>query len=124
MIKIGLVGLPNVGKSSFFKLLVKTEEKLVANYPFATIDPNIGLTIIPDQRLERLANDFKSKRVTFSAVQLIDIAGLVKDASKGKGLGNKFLSNIREVDLICHVIRCFENEDIEHVENHVDPIRD
>ncbi|CAH1758453.1 12925_t:CDS:2 [Entrophospora sp. SA101] len=112
MIKIGLVGLPNVGKSSLFRFLTK-KEVLIANYPFATIDPNHGVMPIADFRLEKLAQVFQ-----------IDIAGLVKGAAQGSGLGNEFLSHVREVDLICHVLRCFADSNIEHVEKSVDSLRD
>jgi len=121
--KIGLVGLPNVGKSSLFNFL--TEKKvLIANYPFATIDPNVGIMILSDPRLEKLSKYYQSKKTTLSNIEIVDIAGLVKGASEGLGLGNEFLSHIREVDLICHVLRCFNEKDIVHVEKFVDPFRD
>ncbi|KLL02924.1 MAG: GTP-binding protein YchF [Mycoplasmataceae bacterium CE_OT135] len=123
MIKIGLVGLPNVGKSSLFRFLTQ-KEVLIANYPFATIDPNHGVMPIPDFRLEKLAQDFQSVKITPSAIEWVDIAGLVKGAAQGSGLGNEFLAHIREVDLICHVLRCFADSNIEHVEKSVDALRD
>jgi GTP-binding protein YchF len=122
-IKIGLVGLPNVGKSSLFRLLTKKNIKDIANYPFATIKPNVGVMPLPDPRLEKLSQFWRSPLVP-SMVEIIDIAGLVKGASEGLGLGNEFLSHIREVDLICHVLRCFPKKDVIHVEKSVDPIRD
>ena len=123
-IKIGLVGLPNVGKSSLFRFLTKKDIKDIANYPFATIEPNIGVMPLTDSRLEKLSKHWKSKKTTPSVVEIVDIAGLVKGASQGSGLGNEFLSHIREVDLICHVLRCFSEKEIVHVEKSVDPIRD
>src|SRR4051794_14098839 len=121
--KIGLVGLPNVGKSSLFNFLTK-KDILIANYPFATIDPNVGIMILSDPRLEKLSKYYKSKKTTPSTIEIVDIAGLVRGASEGSGLGNEFLSHIREVDLICHVLRCFPEKEIIHVEKSVDPIRD
>ncbi|CAG8618237.1 34488_t:CDS:1 [Racocetra persica] len=121
--KIGLVGLPNVGKSSLFRLLTK-KNILVANYPFATIDPNVGIMSLDDPRLTRLGEFWQSRKITPSQIQIIDIAGLVRGASQGSGLGNEFLSHLREVDLICQVLRCFPEKEIIHVENSVDPIRD
>ena len=123
MIKIGLVGLPNVGKSSLFRFLTR-KEVLIANYPFATIDPNRGLMPIPDSRLEKLGKSLASRKITPSFLQWIDIAGLLKGAAKGCGLGNEFLAHIREVDLICQVVRCFVDPQVEHVEKTVDPLRD
>jgi len=123
MIKIGLVGLPNVGKSSLFYFFTR-REVLIANYPFATIDPNRGIMVISDERLEKLAHGFQSKKISPSVMEWVDIAGLVKGAAQGLGLGNEFLSHIREVDLVCHVLRCFADSSIEHVEKTVDPIRD
>src|SRR4051794_20494005 len=105
-IKIGLVGLPNVGKSSLFNFLTK-KDILIANYPFATIDPNIGIMTLFDPRLEKLGRDWQSKKITPSVIEIVDIAGLIKGASQGLGLGNEFLSHIREVDMVWHVIRCF-----------------
>lgn len=121
--KIGLVGLPNVGKSSLFKLLTK-KEILIANYPFSTIDPNIADVEIYDQRLPFLVNFFQSLKVIPSTIKVVDIAGIVKGASQKVGLGGEFLSHIRAVDLICHVVRCFKDDGILHVESEVDPIRD
>lgn len=119
----GIVGLPNVGKSTLFNAITK-KNILAANYPFATIDPNIGIVTVPDTRLEYLAEKEMPKRVVPTSYEFVDIAGLVKGASKGEGLGNKFLSNIREVDAICEVVRCFDDKEITHVEGSVDPIRD
>jgi GTP-binding protein YchF len=121
--KIGLVGLPNVGKSSLFNFLTK-KDILIANYPFATIDPNVGVMALVDPRIEKLSKHYQSKKTTPSTIEIVDIAGLVKGASQGFGLGNEFLSHIREVDLICHVLRCFPEKDIVHVEKSVDPTRD
>ena len=119
----GIVGLPNVGKSTLFNAITK-KNILAANYPFATIDPNVGVVIVPDERLDFLNDLYKPKSLVPTSFEFTDIAGLVKGASNGEGLGNKFLSHIREVDAICEVVRCFENSDIIHVENEVDPIRD
>ena len=119
----GIVGLPNVGKSTLFNAITK-KNILAANYPFATIDPNVGTVIVPDNRLEYLVEKEIPERVVPTSYEFIDIAGLVKGASKGEGLGNKFLSHIREVDAICEVVRCFEDANITHVEGNVDPIRD
>src|SRR4029079_18261252 len=121
--KIGLVGLPNVGKSSLFNFLTK-KDILIANYPFATIDPNIGVMPLNDPRLEKLSKYYQSQKTTPSVIEIIDIAGLVKGASQNLGLGNEFLSHIREVDLICQVIRCFPEKEVAHVEKTVNPIRD
>jgi GTP-binding protein YchF len=121
--KIALVGLPNVGKSSLFSFLTK-KDILIANYPFATIDPNVGVMPLNDPRLEKLSKYWKSKKTTPSTIEIVDIAGLVKGAAQGSGLGNEFLSHIREVDLICQVIRCFPEKEIVHVEKSVNPIRD
>ena len=123
MLKAGIVGLPNVGKSTLFNAITK-KNILAANYPFATIDPNVGVVTVPDTRLEFLEELFIPEKTTPTAYEFTDIAGLVKGASKGEGLGNKFLSHIREVDAIAHVVRCFEETDIIHVEGGVDPIRD
>ncbi len=122
-LSIGIVGLPNVGKSTLFKLLTKQEVN-IANYPFATIDPNIGVAPVPDERLEKLAKLSDSKKIIPAIVEFYDIAGLVKGAYKGEGLGNQFLSHIREVSAIVEVVRCFGSGEIIHVENKVDPIRD
>lgn len=119
----GIVGLPNIGKSTLFNAITKSEA-LVANYPFATKDPNVGVVEVPDERMEKLAAMFEPKKTIYTTFAFTDIAGLVRGASKGEGLGNQFLSHIREVDLICHVARCFEDSDISHVEGTVDPVRD
>ena len=119
----GIVGLPNVGKSTLFNAITK-KNILAANYPFATIDPNVGVVTVPDKRLETLDEMYKPERVIATQYEFIDIAGLVKGASTGEGLGNKFLANIREVDAIVQVVRCFENKDIIHVEGNIDPTRD
>ncbi len=123
MLKAGIVGLPNVGKSTLFNAITKTEA-LAANYPFATIEPNVGMVLVNDQRLDELERIYNPKKVVPTAYQFIDIAGLVKGASQGEGLGNQFLSHIREVDAICQVVRLFEDNQITHVEGSVDPIRD
>ena len=122
-LKAGIVGLPNVGKSTLFNAITK-KEILIANYPFATIDPNVGVVNVPDDRLQKLAELYNPREVKPAAFEFVDIAGIVKGASEGEGLGNKFLSHIREVDAICEVVRCFENKEITHVEGSVDPIRD
>ena len=122
-ISLGIVGLPNVGKSTLFKLLTKQEVK-IANYPFATIDPNVGVVPVPDERLAKLTALSRSKKTIPAVVEFFDIAGLVKGANKGEGLGNQFLANIRETQAIVVVLRVFENPDIIHVENSVDPLRD
>ncbi|MBI4993347.1 redox-regulated ATPase YchF [Candidatus Wolfebacteria bacterium] len=122
-LSIGIVGLPNVGKSTLFKILTKQEVN-IANYPFATIDPNVGVVSVPDERLEKLAKMSASKKIVSAIVEFYDIAGLVKGANKGEGLGNQFLSHIKEVDAIVEVLRCFESEEIIHVEEKVDPLRD
>lgn len=121
--KLGIVGLPNVGKSTLFNSLTKAGAES-ANYPFCTIDPNIGIVPVPDERLKLLGDMYHSKKVTHAVIEFVDIAGLVKGASKGEGLGNQFLSNIREVDAIVHVVRCFEDPNVIHVDGSVDPIRD
>ncbi|MEW4414836.1 redox-regulated ATPase YchF [Clostridium sp. AN503] len=121
--KLGIVGLPNVGKSTLFNSLTKAGAES-ANYPFCTIDPNVGVVAVPDKRLKLLGDLYHSKKVTPAVIEFVDIAGLVKGASKGEGLGNQFLANIREVDAIVHVVRCFEDPNVIHVEGTVDPIRD
>ncbi|MGI8555093.1 MAG: redox-regulated ATPase YchF [Pyrinomonadaceae bacterium] len=124
MLQAGIVGLPNVGKSTLFNALTAQEAALAANYPFATIEPNIGVVAVPDERLPVLEKIYKSQRVVPAAVEFVDIAGLVRGASKGEGLGNQFLANIRETDAIIQVVRSFEDENIVHVEGSVNPIRD
>ena len=119
----GIVGLPNVGKSTLFNAITKSQVE-AANYPFATISPNVGVVEVPDERMDKLVEMFNPRKSIYTTFEFTDIAGLVKGASKGEGLGNQFLSNIRECDAICHVVRCFENADITHVEGGVDPIRD
>ncbi|HEY6983432.1 redox-regulated ATPase YchF [Reyranella sp.] len=120
----GIVGLPNVGKSTLFNALTATQAAQAANYPFCTIEPNVGRVAVPDARLDRLAAIAQSAKVINTQLEFVDIAGLVKGASKGEGLGNQFLANIREVDAIAHVLRCFENRDVTHVAGGVDPVRD
>ncbi len=122
--KCGIVGLPNVGKSTLFNALTNSSKAQAANFPFCTIDPNVGVVPVPDYRLENLAKVSKSKKIINTTISFVDIAGLVKGASKGEGLGNKFLSHIREVDAIIHMIRCFDSADIQNVNQTVDPIRD
>ena len=122
--KCGIVGLPNVGKSTLFNALTNSSKAQAANFPFCTIDPNIGLVLVPDDRLKNLAKISKSKKIINTTISFVDIAGLVKGASKGEGLGNKFLSHIREVDAIIHMIRCFDSDDIQNVNPNIDPIRD
>jgi GTP-binding protein YchF len=122
--KCGIVGLPNVGKSTLFNALTQTAAAQAANYPFCTIEPNVGDVAVPDPRLDKLAAIAKSAQIVPTRITFVDIAGLVRGASKGEGLGNQFLANIREVDAIAHVLRCFENDDIGHVEGRIDPVGD
>ena len=122
--RCGIVGLPNVGKSTLFNALTETQAAQAANYPFCTIEPNVGQVAVPDSRLDELARIAKSAKTIHTQLAFVDIAGLVKGASQGEGLGNQFLGNIREVDAIVHVLRCFEDDDIQHVANKVDPISD
>lgn len=124
MLKAGIVGLPNVGKSTLFNAVTRTRKAEAANYPFCTIDPNIGIVTVPDARLEVLKNIAKTQVIIPAAIEFVDIAGLVKGAATGEGLGNKFLTHIREVDAIIQVVRCFEDPDIHHVAGSIDPIRD
>jgi GTP-binding protein YchF len=124
MLRAGIVGLPNVGKSTLFNAVTRTRKAEAANYPFCTIDPNIGIVIVPDARLAELQRIAKTGVVIPAAVEFVDIAGLVKGASQGEGLGNKFLTHIREVDAIVQVVRCFEDEDVHHVSGSIDPVRD
>jgi len=122
--RCGIVGLPNVGKSTLFNALTNSNKAQAANFPFCTIDPNVGIVLVPDERLTNLAKISKSKKIINTTISFVDIAGLVKGASKGEGLGNKFLSHIREVDSILHMIRCFDSDDIQNVNPTVDPVRD
>ncbi|ACK67071.1 GTP-binding protein YchF [Rippkaea orientalis PCC 8801] len=124
MLKAGIVGLPNVGKSTLFNALVANAKADAANFPFCTIEPNVGVVSVPDERLQVLANLSKSEKIVPTRIEFVDIAGLVKGASQGEGLGNQFLANIREVDAIVHVVRCFDDDDIIHVSGSVDPVRD
>jgi GTP-binding protein YchF len=122
--KMGIVGMPNVGKSTLFNALTRTAAALAANFPFCTIEPNVGEVPVPDNRLDKLAAIASSKQIIPTRMTFVDIAGLVKGASKGEGLGNQFLANIREVDAIAHVLRCFEDGDVTHVDGRVDPLSD
>src|ERR1700720_4282857 len=122
--KCGIVGLPNVGKSTLFNALIQTAAAQAANYPFCTIEPNVGEVAVPDPRLDKLAALAKSATIVPTRLTFVDIAGLVRGASKGEGLGNQFLAHIREVDAIVHVVRCFEDPDVTHVEGSIDPLRD
>jgi GTP-binding protein YchF len=124
MLKAGIVGLPNVGKSTLFNAVTRTRKAHAANFPFCTIEPNLGIVNVPDERLEKLAALSKSQKIIPAAIEFVDIAGLVKGASKGEGLGNQFLSHIREVDAIVQVVRCFESANIHHVAGSIDPVRD
>ena len=121
--KLGIVGLPNVGKSTLFNSITKAGAEC-ANYPFCTIEPNVGVVPVPDERLDALAKMYNPEKVTHAVIEFVDIAGLVKGASKGEGLGNKFLSHIRETDAICEVVRCFNDSNIVHVDGSIDPVRD
>src|SRR5260221_5755502 len=120
----GIVGLPNVGKSTLFNALTATQAAQAANYPFCTIEPNVGRVAVPDPRLDKLAGIASSAKIINTQLEFVDIAGLVKGASKGERLGNQFLANIREVDAIAHVLRCFEDSDVTHVEGRIDPVGD
>src|SRR5271156_6619339 len=124
MLSAGIVGLPNVGKSTLFNAVTRTQKAQAANYPFCTIDPNVGVVTVPDPRLGTLSTLSHSKKIVPAAIEFVDIAGLVKGASAGEGLGNQFLSHIREVNAIVQVVRCFEDADIHHVAGTVDPVRD
>ena len=121
--KLGIVGLPNVGKSTLFNSITKAGAEC-ANYPFCTIEPNVGVVPVPDERLDVLAKMYNPQKITHAVIEFVDIAGLVKGASKGEGLGNKFLSHIRETDAICEVVRCFEDSNVVHVDGNVNPVRD
>src|SRR5437016_9010988 len=124
MLKAGIVGLPNVGKSTLFNAVTRTRKAAAENYPFCTIDPNVGVVEVPDARLAPLAKIAKTDKIIPAAIEFVDIAGLVKGASQGEGLGNKFLSHIREVDALVEVVRCFEDPDIVHVSGSIEPVRD
>src|SRR5216117_3663518 len=124
MLKAGIVGLPNVGKSTLFNALTRSRKAEAANYPFCTIDPNIGIVPVPDERLQRIEHHIKTQKVIPAVVEIVDIAGLVAGASQGEGLGNKFLANIRETNAILMMVRCFDDPNVIHVAGSVDPIRD
>ena len=124
MLSADIVGLPNVGKSTLFNAVTRTHKAPAENYPFCTIDPNLGVVIVPDPRLEKIAPISYSQKITPTAIEFVDIAGLVKGASAGEGLGNQFLQHIREVDAVVQVVRCFEDSDVHHVSGTIDPIRD
>jgi len=120
----GIVGLPNVGKSTLFNALTNTQKAQAANYPFCTIEPNVGIVEVPDKRLYKIAEIVNPQKITPTTIEFVDIAGLVRGASKGEGLGNQFLANIRTVDAIAHVVRCFKDENVVHVDGSVEPARD
>ena len=124
MLSAGIVGLPNVGKSTLFNAVTRTHNAPAENYPFCTIDPNVGVVTVPDPRLENIAAISHSKKITPTAIEFVDIAGLVKGASTGEGLGNQFLNHIREVEMVVEVVRCFESGDVHHVAGKIDPVRD
>src|SRR5882724_3851952 len=124
MLSAGIVGLPNVGKSTLFNAVTRTHKAPAENYPFCTIDPNVGVVTVPDPRLSKLAEISHSQKIVPTAIEFVDIAGLVKGASTGEGLGNQFLSHIREVDAILHVVRCFDDQNIIHVDGSINPERD
>jgi GTP-binding protein YchF len=122
--QVGIIGLPNVGKSTIFNALIKANNAAVANYPFCTIEPNIGLIFVPDDNLIKLARIYNSEKITYTSIKVLDVAGLVKGASRGEGLGNKFLSHIREVDVVVHVVRCFQDENVSHISKDINPDND
>src|SRR5881397_4338036 len=124
MLRAGIVGLPNVGKSTLFNALTAQQSALAANYPFATIEPNVGVVAVPDDRLEPLAKIVRTEKIVPATFEFVDVAGLVRGASRGEGLGNKFLAHIRETDMVIQVVRCFEDESVIHVEGSIDPRRD
>src|SRR5271166_2212937 len=124
MLKAGIVGLPNVGKSTLFNALTRSHQAAAENYPFCTIEPNLGVVPVPEPRLSQIAGVVKSGALVPTTIEFVDIAGLVKGASRGEGLGNKFLSHIREVDALVHVVRCFDDPDVVHVTGSIDPVRD
>ncbi|RMG45848.1 MAG: redox-regulated ATPase YchF, partial [Acidobacteria bacterium] len=124
MLRVGIVGLPNVGKSTLFNALTRSHQANVASYPFCTIEPNIGVIAVPDERLEALAGVYHTETKVPTTIEFVDIAGLVRGASHGEGLGNQFLAHIRQVDAIIHIVRCFRDENVAHVEGSLDPIRD